>query len=275
MSPENSQDPLDEAVMGKVPFGAKAPKATAGAVILGVIAMLAAAGGFGIWAATVPLESAVIAHGKVSVAGKRKQVQHLEGGIVKAFAAKDGDYVGEGDVLIELDPLKPQTRLTIASTGYFNNLAAETRLIAERDGLKQIQWPPELTESLSGNADLAVVMRGQTELFYSRRSDFLGQTRILESRIGRLKEQIRGSEAERLASNRQIGVAHEELQTLTELYERRLTTRVRVLAIQREVFQLEGSIGRLDGQIASLAKEIGETELTLAQIRDKHMTRNS
>jgi HlyD family type I secretion membrane fusion protein len=272
MSRDDSQDPLDEAIMGRMAFKPNAPKAVTGAVILGVVAMLAAVGGFGTWAATVPLDSAVVAHGTVSVAGKRKQVQHLEGGIVQAFAVKDGDYVREGDVLVELDPVTPRTRLAIASTGYFNNLAAEMRLIAERDGLEQIRWLPEIMEALPGNADLAAMMRSQTELFNSRRNEFLGQSRILESRISRLKEQISGFEAERFASHRQLGIVREELETLTALYERRYTTRVRLLAMQREVFQLEGSIGRLDGQIASLAKEIGETELALAQIRDKQMT---
>jgi HlyD family type I secretion membrane fusion protein len=265
-------DPLIDDGAEKSAIGTHPPKSMAGAMLLGLAAILTAAGGFGIWASTVPLDSAVIAHGKVSVAGKRKQIQHLEGGIVKAFAVKDGDHVNEGDMLVELDSLRPQTRLTIASTGYFHNLAAETRLIAERDAAPKIVWPEELTVAMTGNADLTALVKGQTELFNSRRNEINGQSRILESRIGRLREQINGFQAERLAADRQLGVAREELKTLTSLYERKFTTRMRLLATQREVYQLEGNIGRLDGQIASLAKEIGETDLTLAQMRDKHMT---
>ncbi len=248
------------------------PKAIGGAVLMGLAAILAAAGGFGVWAATVPLDSAVMAHGKVSVAGKRKLIQHLEGGIVKAIGVKDGDYVREGDPLIELDPLRPQTRLAMASTGYFNHLAMESRLSAERDGLDQIKWPNELIEAAPGSSDLRALMRGQTELFHSRRKELVSQSQILESRVSRLREQIGGLEAERHASERQLVLAGEELKTLEALYESKYTTRVRLLATKREVLQLEGSIGRLQGQIASLAKEIGETELTLAQMRDRHLT---
>lgn len=272
MAQESQNDPFDDDAFGNQPSGSRPPKAMTGAVLLGLSAMLVAAAGFGVWAAVVPLDSAVIAQGKVSVEGKRKQIQHLEGGIVKAFAVKDGDHVRKGDVLVELDSLRSITRLSIASTGYFSNLAAETRLIAERDGLKKINWPAELSMAMVGNADLTALINGQTELFNSRRSELLRQSQILQSRSGRLTEQINGLKAERGASGRQMGVAREELHTLTDLYNRKLTTRVRLLATQREVFQLEGNIGRLDGQIASLAKEVGEIELTLAQMRDKHMT---
>lgn len=272
MSQRSQHDPFDDEDAGGQGLKPHPPRAMAGAVLLGIAAIFVAAGGFGLWAATVPLDSAIIAQGKVSVAGKRKQIQHLEGGIVKAFAIKDGDEVREGDVLVELDPLRPKTRLAMASTSYLANLAAETRLTAERDGLDQFSWPAELVEAAPGNADIEALIRSQLELFQSRRSELLGQSRILESRIARLKDQIRGLEAERLAASRQLTVAREEHQTLKSLYDRKMTTRTRVLAMQREVFQVEGNIGRLEGQIAGLSKEITETELSLIQLRDRQKT---
>src|SRR6266852_920206 len=60
-------------------------------------------GGFGTWAVTAPLNSAVVAQGVVKVEGNRKSVQHLEGGIVKQLLVKDGSEVKAGDVLIVLD----------------------------------------------------------------------------------------------------------------------------------------------------------------------------
>src|SRR5262245_64687367 len=60
-------------------------------------------GGFGGWASTAPLKGAAIAPAVVDPEGHRKTIQHLEGGIVRAIAIKDGDRVEAGDVLVRLD----------------------------------------------------------------------------------------------------------------------------------------------------------------------------
>ena len=48
----------------------------------GYAVILVVFGGFGLWAALAPLESAAQGPGTVQVEGNRKLVQHLEGGIV-------------------------------------------------------------------------------------------------------------------------------------------------------------------------------------------------
>ncbi|MGD9669014.1 MAG: HlyD family type I secretion periplasmic adaptor subunit [Hyphomicrobiaceae bacterium] len=261
--------PFDDA---NVTADVSAPKSVLGAAALGIVAVALAFGGFGIWASTAKIDSAVIAPGHVAVANKRKRVQHLEGGIVKAIAVRDGDYVREGDILIELDPLDAETRFSVAKTGYFANVAAEARLVAERDALNEILWPEELGIEASQSKDVEELVAAQKKIFRSRRNGFDGQVGILESRMNRLRDQIDGFTAEREASKKQFELAQEELATLASLYERRITTRVRLLASKREVFQLEGNIGRLGGQIASLTKEIGETELSLEQFRNTYMS---
>jgi Biotin-lipoyl like len=88
----------------------RTPLAIRSPSLLGMFAVITAVVGFGFWAATVPLDSGVVAQGKVTVAGKRREVQHLDGGIIRRFAVKDGDRVNEGDVLVEFDTLRPATR---------------------------------------------------------------------------------------------------------------------------------------------------------------------
>jgi multidrug efflux pump subunit AcrA (membrane-fusion protein) len=48
---------------------------------------------FGLWAAVMPLDSAVMAQGVVAVESKRKKVQHFEGGIIEKVLVRDGDTV--------------------------------------------------------------------------------------------------------------------------------------------------------------------------------------
>ncbi len=58
--------------------------------------------GLTVWSVYFPFQGAVIAPGIVEISGKRKVVQHLEGGIVDRINVKNGDRVETGDVLIEL-----------------------------------------------------------------------------------------------------------------------------------------------------------------------------
>lgn len=269
MRDEFDQSPFLEA-KGKPEIGA--PRSVRGSAVLGLSVVALAIGGLGIWANTAELASAVIASGQVTVATKRKEIQHLEGGIVKSIAVKDGDHVDKGEVLVELDPLDASTRYLVARTGYFTNAAAEVRLAAERDGLEEIAWPADIKAEALAVKDVKDVIDAQDQIFKSRRSSFIGQIEIMQTRVKRLNDQIDGLTAEREASKKQLALALEELETLRSLYERKITTRVRFLASKREVFQLEGMVGRLGAQIASLSKEIGETKLGLEQYRNAYMS---
>jgi multidrug efflux pump subunit AcrA (membrane-fusion protein) len=82
-------------------------------IVAGMVILLVAVVGFGIWAATAPLSSAVVAPGTIIFEGKRKSVQHLEGGIVGEILAKDGDRVQVGVVLVRLDPTRAQANFLI------------------------------------------------------------------------------------------------------------------------------------------------------------------
>lgn len=255
------------------PLRAARPRAgMRGALLLGFTGLFIAVGGFGVWATTAPLESGVVAPGTLTLWGKRKQVQNLDGGIIKSFKVKDGDRVEKGDVLIEFDPLIPATHVAMARVGFLAALAAEARLLAERDGAATIAWPDELASEAAQDPRVQALVRSQQQLFEARRTQNAGDTHILESRIAQLKDQISGFEQERSASTQQLDMARQEQETVADLYAKQYTTRDRVLSIKREIFQLEGNIGALTAQMAAANKEVGETELSLAQINNKTMT---
>src|SRR3954467_10266685 len=65
-------------------------------------------GGIGAWAATAPLNGAVVGNAVVKVEGNRKSVQHLDGGIIKELRIKEGDKVRAGDTLVVLDETQPR-----------------------------------------------------------------------------------------------------------------------------------------------------------------------
>ena len=62
---------------------AEVPRSIRWHTLVGIALTLLFFGGFGTWAATAPLASAVIAQGSFVATGSNKIVQHLEGGIIK------------------------------------------------------------------------------------------------------------------------------------------------------------------------------------------------
>jgi len=77
----------------------------------GLLAVAITLGFFGIWSALAPLDSASIAEGHVILSDHRKQIYHLEGGVVDKILVKDGDKVEKGQSLIVLNEARTKSEL--------------------------------------------------------------------------------------------------------------------------------------------------------------------
>ncbi|WP_375267701.1 HlyD family type I secretion periplasmic adaptor subunit [Phenylobacterium sp.] len=221
-------------------------------------------GVFGIWAAFAPLGSAVIGHGTITVETNRKTIQHLEGGILRKILVREGDEVEAGQVLFELDPVQTTANVEIARNQLYTLLARGDRLVAERDGLRSVNFSPELVAQTDPAARQA--MRDELLQFQERRSTLLGQVAILRARAEQYQEQIKGIDRQQAGMEEQIELIDEELEGLRELYEKQLVPRPRVLALERERAQIQSQIGRAIGERAQAEKAIGEARLQAEQI---------
>ena len=112
-----------------------------GPIIFGLTLIFVAFGGFVLWAANAPLDSAVAAHGIIVVESDRKVVQHLEGGIVEDILVKDGDYVEKGELLLLLDDTRAKAILGIVKGQLNVGQALASRLKAEQDQEETISFP--------------------------------------------------------------------------------------------------------------------------------------
>ena len=244
------------------------PVRTRGYLLFGFACVAIAIGGFGGWAATAPIASAVITRGSITVDSKRKAVQHLEGGIVKEILVRDGQRVGAGQVLLRLDETRARASLAILSGAYNAERAREARLFAERDERNHIEFPKELVDRRH-IAAVRAVLEGQRRLFRARQRAMAGEIEILEQRSAQYQQQIAGLHAQQRAKERQIALISAELKDLMALYRRGHTTRRRILALQREAAKLEGERGEHIADVAKAKTAVGETKLRMLQIRKK------
>jgi HlyD family secretion protein len=222
-------------------------------------------GGFGVWAATTSLSGAVISAGQVVVESNVKKVQHPTGGIVGEIRVRDGDHVQTGDLVIRLDETVTRASLSMVSKQLDQFEARQARLVAERDGLKSINFPDSLL-SRKDHADVAEVLAGERSLFEARRTAIEGQRAQLTERVTQLREEIRGLEAQAAAKRKQTALINQELEGVDRLYKQNLVPITRLTSLQREASRLDGEEGQLVASIAASRGKIAETELQIIQL---------
>jgi HlyD family secretion protein len=222
-------------------------------------------GGFGVWAATTSLSGAVISAGQVVVESNVKKVQHPTGGIVGEIRVRDGDHVQTGDLVIRLDETVTRASLSMVSKQLDQFEARQARLVAERDGLKSINFPDSLL-SRKDYADVAEVLAGERSLFEARRTAIEGQRAQLTERVTQLREEIRGLEAQAAAKRKQTALINQELEGVDRLYKQNLVPITRLTSLQREASRLDGEEGQLVASIAASRGKIAETELQIIQL---------
>lgn len=246
--------------------GASSRSSARSLIMLGLLVIGITFLGFGTWSAFAPIASGAHAPGVVIVETRRKTVQHLEGGIIQEILVRDGDWVEEGRSLIRLDPTQPQATYEILRGRMDEELALESRLIAERDELEAIKFPDSLALRERSEAVIRL-MADQSAVFNARRNEIVSQIDILEQRIGQLAEQINGMKAEQVSNRKQTRLINEELTSIRSLAEKGYASLSRVRALERTAAELEGDYAARVSDMARTQVAIGETRLEILQAK--------
>ncbi|MCA0245950.1 MAG: HlyD family type I secretion periplasmic adaptor subunit [Proteobacteria bacterium] len=229
----------------------------------GLVLTVALVVGCGGWAVMARLEGAVIAPGTVKVDQNLKELQHRDGGIVKSLAVRQGDLVKEGQVLVTLDDVQIKAELLIVRAQLSEAIARRARLIAERDGLRAIEFPADL-RVLSGSADVA--MKGEVRLFEGNKTGRDSQKEQLELSIGQTGEEINGMEARLLAKREELELVGAERAKLVELHTKKLVDYTRVYSAHRDRARISGEIGDVEAGIARAKVRMSEIRLQVIAI---------
>lgn len=237
-----------------------------GAVRAGWVIILFFFGGFGYWAATAPLNAAVVGEAVVKVEGNRKSVQHIDGGTVKEILVREGDEVNASDVVMVLDDTQIRAEVEVLQQQLVQLMATEARLRAEFAGASAIEFPAELTLNTADRVTAAAIIDQQHE-FESRRQAMTGRELVLRQRISQYTEQIGGLEAQAEPMATQLASIATERMSLEELLAKGLTTRTRVLELQRRESEFIGRKAELDANISRSHEAIAEVREQIAQLQ--------
>lgn len=242
-------------------------------IMLGLLMMGLLFGVVGLWAALVPLASGSVAPGKIVLDSNRKEIQHLEGGIIKEILVREGQSVTQGQVLVRLDNTTSQARTDLLQGQYVSSKTSESRLIAERDGKSEITFPPELVALESTYPQVRESMDTQRRLFVTRRESVQGQIDVMNQKIAQSGEEINGLREQVNSANSQISLLNEEIKVVRELLAKGNALKPRLLALERQSADLLGRRGQAQAMISRANQTINEAKINILNLRNDYLNK--
>jgi HlyD family type I secretion membrane fusion protein len=225
--------------------------------------------GFLLWCALTPLSGGVVSQGRVAVESNHKAVQHLEGGIVERIFVKNGETVTAGQELVRLRDTQSRGAYGSVDENYWGLRATQARLEAEGRGMASLSWPADVAAAGNQSAAVALKLDAERQAFVSRRREMSDKQAVLTQRIDELERQRDGAEAQRASYQDQLESVRSELADMRGLYEKGLTTRSRVLALERSEQGLKGNVGERVAELARLDSAIQETHFQIGQTQSE------
>lgn len=232
---------------------------------LALFVILFGVGGVFGWGAFAMIDSAVVAPGTLMVEGNRRNVQHLEGGIVGEVLVRDGAMVVAGQALIRLDDTRVRAGLNVVLDETDRARARIAVLTAERENAPAPLFPAELMARRT-DPKVAEILSVQVEEFIARRNALQGQIEILTQRALQLQKQIDGLNVRIESNDRQLALVRQEIMGVEGLVRMGLERLPRLLSLQREEARLIGERGEAIENVARTQQAVGEAEMQRAQL---------
>jgi HlyD family secretion protein len=218
------------------------------------------------WSVLAPLEGAVVAQGSVVVETNVKKVQHPTGGVVGQLNVREGQKVKEGDIVVRLDETVTRANLGIVINELTSLRLRQSRLTAERDNRPVLIVPADIAVRATTEADVRDVIASEKQLLQTRLVTRQGQKAQLTERVGQSRQEIKGLEDQRRATETQLKVARDELKSLRTLEAKGLVQRQRLTGLEREIARNEGTLGEIIAKNSQAHGKITETELQILQV---------
>ena len=245
------------------------PTSSRNVIIMGFVFIGLFFGGLGGWAATSKLKGAVIAPGDIIVESYRKQVQHLDGGIVKEILVRDGDFVEMGQVLLRLDGERVLATRDMHRARMDSLLAQQARIVAEVEGRDEISWPEQLL-ARQHMSDVLESMRSEEMIFRSRLEAKNSRIALLRSRISRQQSMQEGYQSQMSAILDTIESLKEEIAAKEPLLEGGFIDISHIMQLQRTLNSNQSRIEELKTQTRQAREMVAELHLEIRELEKRY-----
>ncbi|MCF8209308.1 MAG: HlyD family type I secretion periplasmic adaptor subunit [Rhodoferax sp.] len=240
-----------------------------------------------VWAGFFTLDVASLSLGEVVSSSQTKQVQHLEGGIVRSILVREGQSVKMGDPLIELERIASESDMGELETQIAYLRIKSIRLEAQIAGQSTPQFPPDLLKAFpkqvqnarelmqSQSVRVGGNIQAQSNKVTQRSaelSELAARKQFTQSKLNLLREQLAINEKlmkEGLANQyEQLNLLKEEQALVGALAEVEASIRRVVAAESQESASLRAMSS---GEQGSLQSELADTRKQLSELQERSL----
>lgn len=209
---------------------------------------------FVVWANFASLDEVTRGEATIVPSSKTQVIQNLEGGILAEILVREGDIVEQGDVLVRIDNTSAQANFRDVRSQYLALTARISRLRAELEDAKEIDFPEEVLNEAPEAA------RDEQSLFAARQAQFAAQRSVLKSQSSQRRQEVQEVKSRRTQLNRNLELAREEYSITQPMVAKKLMPKVDLLRVQREIADLEGQLSTIRSTIPRLQSAVNEAD---------------
>ena len=205
-----------------------------------------------------PVETVVVAPGRVVPSDHVKPVQHLEGGIVNEVKVKDGQRVTKGQPLVEIDLGGNSLNLEELTSRNAALTATRTRLNAESQGkhLTREDFDKDIDPS---------VFQAEMGAYKARMLEHQGQLAAFKSNLEQARSRQMEQQAKLSGLQERVSLYQKELEISEQLLKERLIPQLEVLEKRRQMETVRTELAVTKQAVLSGAAGITEAQGKLAE----------
>ena len=233
-------------------------------VFSGFVTVCILSAAFGGWAYATQISGAIITSGVVQGTNKTVIVQDIQGGKISDIYVTEGQSVDKNEKILEFNSDELSTEFIIVRDQLTELLAKRARLEAEVENSDSLDFTDLL--SIAEADTVKSQMDAQRTIFRSLKDIIVKQIEQLDQRITQISSLIDGLEKQKLLLSDEIILVQELFEDQQKLYEKKLIQNKQIVALKRDLNQLQSQSASLSAEISKNGSSIAEIKLEILKL---------
>ena len=225
--------------------------------------------GFVAWASLAPLDEGVPTQGSVSIDMKRKNIQHLNGGIVNNLFVKEGQWVKTGETLLTLNNAVNIARFKETQEKYIIDRIMEARLNAEIKNVSVMTQHPDILDMISEPL-VKQQINNQQNLLNARRQSLEASIQENNELIKSNESQIKGFQSIQKNSRFHIETFAKQLKDIKPLVAEGYVPRIQQEDLELKISQARSDFNEAEANISKTERTINEVKQRILYIKEEY-----
>ncbi|SGY93569.1 HlyD family secretion protein [Moritella viscosa] len=223
--------------------------------------------GFIIWATLAPLDQGVPLPAYVVVSGDRQNIQSLNLGRITAMPVQEGQFVQQGQLLIQLDDAQLHSKLDTNLVQYITKNAVQLRLESEQQTTNKIIWSKTLQQLANESLVGQEIMNLQQTLLLSNQGNYNNSIDALQQEINSLIATKEGLILSLKSRKKESTILNKQFKSYQLLLKKGYASESIKWEAERTLAKVDSEIANLQGQVNTVIHNIARAQANREQFK--------